>query len=72
MIKFTDSTLMPFGRHQGKKLANVPASYLLWAYNNLQLLAPLKEYIEDNMKALETEKRKEEEERKRMNRLLSR
>lgn len=25
-----DSDLMPFGKHDGEKLGDVPASYLLW------------------------------------------
>lgn len=25
-----DSDLMPFGKHKGEKLGDVPASYLLW------------------------------------------
>lgn len=31
---YTDSTPMPFGKYDGKKLANVPASYLLWLRSN--------------------------------------
>ena len=27
---FTDDTVLTFGRHKGKKLANVPADWLLW------------------------------------------
>jgi hypothetical protein len=26
----TDKSIMPFGKHAGKKLEQVPASYLLW------------------------------------------
>jgi uncharacterized protein (DUF3820 family) len=29
----TDSCLMPFGKHSGTAMANVPASYLLWFWN---------------------------------------
>lgn len=32
--KFTDETLMPFGKYKGEKLINVPASYLLWLYTS--------------------------------------
>lgn len=28
----TDNTRMPFGKHAGTPLADVPASYLLWFY----------------------------------------
>lgn len=30
----TDNDLMPFGKHKGKKLIDVPASYLLWLYED--------------------------------------
>ena len=26
----TDDSVMPWGKHKGEKLANVPAAYLLW------------------------------------------
>lgn len=55
MQKFTDKTLMPFGAHKGIALANVPAGYLLWAYDNLTLSEPLKEYIKENLQALKQE-----------------
>lgn len=60
-MNFTDETLMPFGKHQGKKLANVPASYLLWLEDQIKPKAPNKrtlneklllEYIEDNRDVL--------------------
>lgn len=52
-----DNSLMPFGQHKGVKLANVPASYLLWAADNLQRMDPnLLEYIRDNRALLEREK----------------
>lgn len=28
---YTDETVIPFGKHQGKILKDVPADYLLWA-----------------------------------------
>ena len=30
----TDSDLMPFGKYKGTKMANVPAKYLIWLYEN--------------------------------------
>lgn len=30
---FTDSDQMPFGKHRGKKMEDVPASYLHWYYH---------------------------------------
>lgn len=55
MQKFTDKTLMPFGKHKGTALANIPANSLIWYYENTQLSAPLKIYIEENMDALKAE-----------------
>lgn len=55
MIRLDDSSLMPFGKYKGYKLANVPASYLLWAYENVQLHENLKEYIKKNKDVLEAE-----------------
>lgn len=66
-IRFTDLTVMPFGEHRGKKLGDVPASWLLWFDGEKEKqfrLAPgsfspleraLLTYIENNRKALEGE-----------------
>ena len=58
----TDDSLMPFGKHEGVKMANVPDQYLIWffkenkvAFNTQmgrQLMKPerleVMEYIEDS------------------------
>jgi uncharacterized protein (DUF3820 family) len=31
-IPLTDSSPMPFGKHKGKAMINVPAVYLLWLF----------------------------------------
>lgn len=65
MIRMDDSSLMPFGKYKGTKLANVPASYLLFVYENYQLHENLKEYIKKNKDVLEAEvKRAARESRK--------
>jgi len=46
---------MPFGKYKGKELQDIPASYLLWLYNEGLNHLQLKEYIEDNMEVLEKE-----------------
>lgn len=51
----TDKSLMLFGKYQGYEMANVPASYLLWIYDNLALRDDLKTYIDQNRKALQQE-----------------
>lgn len=43
--KFTDDTLMPFGKHEGKRLGDVPKDYLIWLYNENGLRPKLKEYV---------------------------
>jgi len=52
---FTDNTLMPFGTHKDKKLANVPAEYLIYIYENFNLNSKLKAYIKDNLDTLKQE-----------------
>jgi uncharacterized protein (DUF3820 family) len=39
---YNDNTIMPFGKHEGKKLANVPGPYLMWLYDNGLKLFTLK------------------------------
>lgn len=53
-----DKDEMPFGKHKGERLGDVPASYLLWLGNqDLRRYPELKKYIDDNRKALEIETR---------------
>lgn len=49
--KFTDSSLMPFGKYKDIRLIDVPASYLLWLYEN-DKAGNVKSYIEDNLDAI--------------------
>lgn len=50
MEAFTDETLMPFGKYEGVKMANVPEDYLIWAYNNFRYMPPpMKKYIEESI-----------------------
>lgn len=51
----TDESIIPFGKYKGEKLANVPASYLLWLYSEGYCQRELKKYIEDNMDVLKQE-----------------
>lgn len=40
---------MPFGKHKGKDLENVPDDYLLWVLENADnLRGDLKTYLEEN------------------------
>jgi uncharacterized protein (DUF3820 family) len=54
----TDSDLMPYGIHKGEKMANVPASYLLWLYENDKCSTNVKQYIVDNYDVLKMEVKK--------------
>lgn len=55
-----DESLMPFGEHKGKKLIDVPASYLLYLYDQNKCYGELKEYIEDNLDVLNEEKKRQQ------------
>lgn len=54
-MKLTDESPMPFGKHKGDKMANVPASYLMWLYDNNKCNAEVKEYVKDNLEVLQKE-----------------
>jgi hypothetical protein len=56
MIQYNDSTLMPFGEFKGQALVNVPASRLLYYYENYTNLNPsLKKYIESNLDVIKAQ-----------------
>lgn len=46
---------MPFGKHKGEKMANVPADYLLWLLEHNKCSADVTEYIRDNIEVLHAE-----------------
>ena len=54
----TDNDKMPWGAHKGKAMINVPASYLIWLYENNKCSGDVKKYIEDNMQVLKSEIKK--------------
>jgi uncharacterized protein (DUF3820 family) len=47
-----DSSLMPYGKHKGTKMVDVPDSYLLWIYENDKCSDSVKKYIESNLDAI--------------------
>jgi len=51
----TDTDLMPFGIHKDKKMANVPAKYLLWLWDEGVTHPGVRKYIIDNLDALQKE-----------------
>jgi uncharacterized protein (DUF3820 family) len=60
-MTYTDKTQMLFGIHKDKMLANVPADYLIWLYDNKKCNKELRAYIEDNMNVLREEIRLEQQ-----------
>ena len=56
MLAYTDTTIMSFGKFKGRALANVPANYLLYLYDNRMISnQALLLYVERNMDALRKE-----------------
>jgi uncharacterized protein (DUF3820 family) len=53
--KLTDTTVMWFGAHKGKMMANIPAKYLLWLLDSGKCPLSLHNYINENLDALKTE-----------------
>ena len=60
----TDESPMPFGKHKGTAMANVPADYLLWMWNKQGSTKPFGEaaqavkiYTSQNLDALKLEVR---------------
>lgn len=52
-----DDSIIQFGKYKGYKLANIPAWWLLWYYDQNK---PLMDYIEENRELLEQEKAKQD------------
>lgn len=57
MNKLTDNSKMPWGKYEGEKMANVPAEYLLWCFNNNKCSKEVAVYIQDNLDVLKAEVR---------------
>lgn len=51
----TDTSEMPWGKHQGKAMIEVPADYLLWLYDNNKCSGSVLDYIKDNLDVLKKE-----------------
>ena len=51
-----DNTVLKFGKYKDEKLANVPAWWLIWYYEEN---APLMNYIREHRAQLEKEKAKD-------------
>ena len=57
-----DNSIMPWGKHEGTKLANVPADYFIYMSDMGWLKGELKQYVEENMDALikETQRKQDD------------
>ncbi len=62
MPTLTDKDQIPFGKHKGMKMEDVPAEYILYMYSLIKPIAPNKmtltqkmfvNYVEDNKQVLE-------------------
>lgn len=51
----TDTSIMPWGKYKGHKMANVPADYLLWLLKENKCSGEIKRYIENNVDILKEE-----------------
>lgn len=47
-----DNSLMPYGQYKGDKMLNVPASYLIWLYENDKAFGDVLAYIKENLDVL--------------------
>jgi uncharacterized protein (DUF3820 family) len=54
-MALNDNSPMPFGKYKGQKMENVPASYLLWLYDENKCNREVRDYIKDNLDVLEDE-----------------
>lgn len=55
IVAMKDTDPMPFGKHKGVALANVPASYLLWLSGENLSHRPLRKYLDENIDVIRKE-----------------
>ena len=58
MKKLEDTSKMPFGKHKGLPMSDVPAYYLHWLWENgkkSDKVCPVADYIRRNLNCLEQE-----------------
>jgi len=59
----TDESIMPWGMHKGRQLADVPADYLLFIWEKKYARGELFRYIEENLTVLQAQARRAEQRR---------
>ena len=62
-IFVTDETKLWYGKHKGKTMIDVPASYLVWCYDNNKCTANVRRYVEENREVLDKQDLEEKAER---------
>jgi len=55
----TDTSPMPFGQFMGDDMEDVPASYLLWLYDNNKCNDAVRLYVKDNYEVLQEQSKTE-------------
>jgi uncharacterized protein (DUF3820 family) len=60
MSELTDESLMPFGKHKGERMIDVPAWYLLNLYDHDWCYGAVKDYIKENEDCLRLEIKRNE------------
>lgn len=51
----TDNSVMPYGKYKGVKIANIPADYLIWIFENNKCTPEVAKYIGENIDVLKAE-----------------
>ncbi|WP_297409607.1 DUF3820 family protein [uncultured Alistipes sp.] len=69
-MRLTKTSIMPYGKYQGKPMSSVPADYLLWLRENKKCSPLVANYIDDNLSDLK--KDAEQADRMRDNRRIMR
>lgn len=64
-MALTDNSPMPYGKHKGKQMINVPADYLLWLYDNGKCSGEVKAYVIDNHEVLTVQVKRIQQEQSR-------
>jgi uncharacterized protein (DUF3820 family) len=56
----TDSSIMPYGKHKGSQMADVPSGYLLFLYENNMCNGEVRFYIEENLDVIKAQIRRDQ------------
>ena len=63
IMALNDNSPMPYGKYKGKLMENVPASYLMWLYDEGKCNEEVRDYIKDNLDVLKEEIKRENKNR---------